>query len=161
MSRATSRSVADENSTPWRKRKIRKAVAALAKLEDQTLQNPGIPPILHRADPEVLPRLLTGQSISRGRGYLARGLQASDHVGSYFWSLYGLGAVFGLPAYGYVTDRLAPPSAIRLLLVVQTAALASPAMTNDFAVIGILTVIVGNFPCGIVPMTLGRKRETT
>ena len=91
--------------------------------------------------------------------FIARGLQAGDHVGSLFWIVYGLGAMAGPPVYGYITDRLGGPKAVRLLLFVQAIALASLAMTNNFIEIGILTVIIGSFPPGIAPLVLGWVRE--
>ncbi|HEY5226582.1 MAG TPA: YbfB/YjiJ family MFS transporter, partial [Methylovirgula sp.] len=91
--------------------------------------------------------------------FVARGLNAGEKMGSFFWVIYGLGAMLGPPAYGYVTDRLGAAKAVRLLLALQALALVGLAMTQNLVVLGIFTFIVGSFPPGIVPMTLGWIRE--
>ena len=45
--------------------------------------------------------------------FIARGLGAGASLGSLFWILYGVGAIFGPPLYGVCADRLGARSALR------------------------------------------------
>ena len=91
--------------------------------------------------------------------FIARGLGAGESVGSFFWILYGIGAILGPPVYGFIADRLGAQAAVRLLLLTQAAAVAGLAVVRRAFPIGLLAMIVGSFPPGIVPMTLARIRE--
>jgi predicted MFS family arabinose efflux permease len=51
--------------------------------------------------------------------FIARGLHAGEQLGSFFWVVYGLGAILGPPAYGYLTDHLGALKTMRLLLALQ------------------------------------------
>lgn len=92
--------------------------------------------------------------------FVARGLGAGAHLGSLFWILYGVGAIFGPPVYGFLVDRLGARSALRWVLVVQTLAAACLCVSTDHAFIAFLTIVIGTFPPGIVPLFLARVQET-
>jgi predicted MFS family arabinose efflux permease len=92
--------------------------------------------------------------------FIARGLGAGTSLGSLFWILYGVGAIFGPPLYGVCADRIGARSAIRLLLSVQTITVAVLVGASNHLLIGALTVIIGSFPPGIVPLVLARVHET-
>ncbi|MGF6905252.1 YbfB/YjiJ family MFS transporter [Paraburkholderia sp. GAS348] len=92
--------------------------------------------------------------------FVARGLGAGASLGSLFWILYGVGAIFGPPLYGVCADRLGARSALRLLLSAQAITVAALAGASNHLLIGALTVIIGSFPPGIVPLVLARVRET-
>lgn len=92
--------------------------------------------------------------------FIARGLGAGAHLGSLFWILYGVGAIFGPPVYGVFADRLGSRSALRVLVLVQAIAVAGLAVSSSHVVIGLLTVVIGTFPPGIVPLMLARVHET-
>jgi predicted MFS family arabinose efflux permease len=92
--------------------------------------------------------------------FIARGLGAGAQLGSLFWILYGVGAIFGPPVYGLFADRLGARSALHLLLAVQAMAVASLAASGNHLLIGVLTVVIGSFPPGIVPLVLARVHET-
>jgi predicted MFS family arabinose efflux permease len=91
---------------------------------------------------------------------IARGSKAGSHVGSLFWMLYGLGAIFGPPLYRYLADRLGSRRALRLLLVVQTIDVVALALASNLVLVGVLTVVIGSFPPGIVPLMLARVSQT-
>ncbi len=91
--------------------------------------------------------------------FAARGLNAGHALGSLYWILYGVGAIIGPPAYGFCADRLGARSAVRLLLLLQVLALAGLAAADNHILIGLLTLIVGSFPPGIVPMVLAWIRQ--
>jgi predicted MFS family arabinose efflux permease len=91
--------------------------------------------------------------------FIARGLGAGAHLGSLIWILYGLGAILGPPVYGFVADRLGARIATRIFLLVQTIAVGLLALVADHWIIGFLTVVIGSFPPGIVPLVLAWIRE--
>ncbi|MGF6782170.1 YbfB/YjiJ family MFS transporter [Paraburkholderia sp. GAS334] len=92
--------------------------------------------------------------------FIARGLGAGAHLGSLFWILYGLGAIFGPLVYGFFADRLGSRTALRALLLVQAIAVAILAASSNHVLIGLVTIVIGTFPPGIVPLVLARVRET-
>jgi predicted MFS family arabinose efflux permease len=92
--------------------------------------------------------------------FIARGLGAGASLGSLFWILYGVGAIFGPPVYGLFADRLGARPALHLLLAVQAIAVGLLAVSTQHVLIGALTVVIGTFPPGIVPLVLARVHET-
>ncbi|MCZ2498781.1 YbfB/YjiJ family MFS transporter [Xylophilus sp. Kf1] len=91
--------------------------------------------------------------------FIARGLGAGAHRGSWFWVVYGVGAIAGPPLYGWLADRLGPRPAVRLALVVQVLALAGTCATDHLATLAVLALVIGSFPAGIVPLVLARVRQ--
>ncbi|MBP0590614.1 YbfB/YjiJ family MFS transporter [Paraburkholderia sp. LEh10] len=91
--------------------------------------------------------------------FIARGLGAGAHVGASYWILYGAGAIFGAPVYGFIADRFGGRFAVRTLSLLQIVVVAAFAMSSNQIVIGVLTLVVGSFPPGIVPMMLARVHE--
>ncbi|MEM5383648.1 YbfB/YjiJ family MFS transporter [Paraburkholderia phymatum] len=91
--------------------------------------------------------------------FIARGLGAGAHIGASYWILYGAGAIFGAPVYGFVADRLGGRFAIRVLSLLQVVALAALAMSSNRVLIGALTLLIGSYPPGIVPTMLARIHE--
>lgn len=91
--------------------------------------------------------------------FVARGLGAGAHLGSLFWVLYGAGAILGPPLYGLLADRLGGRRAIQLLLLLQILALAVLASSDNQMLLAVVTVIIGTFPPGIVPLVLARIHE--
>lgn len=91
--------------------------------------------------------------------YIARGLGAGAHLGALFWVLYGVGAIFGPPLYGLLADRLGGKRALQSLLLLQVLALAILASSSNWVLIGVVTLVIGSFPPGIVPLVLARIHE--
>lgn len=91
--------------------------------------------------------------------FIARGMGAGARLGALFWVLYGAGAILGPPVYGFLADRWGGRGALRWLLLLQVLALAGLASTSNFALIAVMTVIIGTFPPGIVPLVLARIHE--
>ncbi len=91
--------------------------------------------------------------------YVARGLGAGAHVGALIWVMYGVGAIIGPVSYGLLADRFGARLSIRLVLAVQAIAVSLLALTNSFAALALLAVILGSFPPGIVPLALARVHE--
>ncbi|CDG85340.1 YbfB/YjiJ family MFS transporter [Janthinobacterium agaricidamnosum] len=88
--------------------------------------------------------------------FIARGLGAGAHLASLFWIVYGVGAIAGPLSYGWLGDRLGPRDGMRLVLLVQVLALAGIYLSSNYVLIGALTIIIGSFPPGIVPLMLAR-----
>ena len=91
--------------------------------------------------------------------FIARGLGAGAHVGASYWILYGAGAIFGAPIYGFIADRFGGSLAIRVLSLLQVFVVAMLAVSSNAILIGVLTVLIGSFPPGVVPMMLTRVHE--
>jgi predicted MFS family arabinose efflux permease len=91
--------------------------------------------------------------------FVARGLGQGTYLGAVFWALYGLGAIAGPPLYGYLADRLGPKSTIRMVSLVMAVILAAFYATDNLIVLGVLTVVIGTFAPGMVPLVLARVHE--
>jgi len=91
--------------------------------------------------------------------FIARGLGQGAYVGSVFWAVYGLGAIAGPPLYGYLADRLGPRVTIRIVTVAIILDLLGFYVLDNLVALGVLTVIVGTFAPGIVPLVLARAHE--
>jgi predicted MFS family arabinose efflux permease len=91
--------------------------------------------------------------------FIARGLGMGTHYGALFWVLYGVGAIAGPPLYGVLADRMGARIAVRLVMSVQIAALLGLYLNDHLVVLGLLTIIIGTFPPGMVPLVLARVHE--
>ncbi|ARP90396.1 MFS transporter [Bordetella genomosp. 9] len=91
--------------------------------------------------------------------YIARGLGMGTQYGAVFWVLYGVGAIAGPPLYGLLADRMGARNGIRLVASVQIAALLGVYLTENPMAVGVLTVLIGTFAPGIVPIVLARVHE--
>ena len=92
--------------------------------------------------------------------FIARGLGAGAHLGSLFWILYGVGAIFGPPLYGFLADRIGARPTMRYVLLAQLLAVIGICVTDNHWYIAALTLVIGTFPPGVVPLMLARVRET-
>lgn len=91
--------------------------------------------------------------------FIARGLGKGTHLGSVYWAIYGLGAIAGPPLYGYLADRLGAKTAVRAVTVAMAAVFAGLYAVGNLVGLGVLTVIVGTFAPGMVPLVLARVHE--
>lgn len=92
--------------------------------------------------------------------YVARGLHMDTHTAALFWVVYGAGATAGPMLYGFLGDRLGIGNATRLTLALQIAAAAAMVLAHGSAALVLATFVIGTFPSGVVPLTLGRIRHT-
>jgi predicted MFS family arabinose efflux permease len=93
--------------------------------------------------------------------FVARGLERGIDVGSYYWVLFGLGAVTGPLITGHVADRVGFAPALRLAFIVQAVAVALPAITVSAGALVFSSLVVGAMVPGVVPLVLGRVHELT
>jgi predicted MFS family arabinose efflux permease len=91
--------------------------------------------------------------------FVARDLKLGAHVGALYWIIYGVGALAGPMLYGYIADRLGPVRGIRLVLVLQAVVVGILYTSHSSLLIAALTLIIGSFPPGIVPLVLARVHE--
>ncbi|MFJ1303045.1 YbfB/YjiJ family MFS transporter [Pseudomonadota bacterium AL_CKDN230030165-1A_HGKHYDSX7] len=88
--------------------------------------------------------------------FVARGLGAGPHTGALFWIIYGAGAIVGPMLYGALSDRYGSGPTLRGVLAVQAAVTGGLVLTDNYAVIAVLTFVLGTFPPGVVPLALAR-----
>lgn len=91
--------------------------------------------------------------------FIARGLGAGSHMGAVFWALYGLGAIAGPPLYGVLADRMGARAALRFVSLVQAVVMGAMYLSGNQWVLAVLTVVIGTFAPGMVPMALARVHE--
>jgi predicted MFS family arabinose efflux permease len=92
--------------------------------------------------------------------FVGRDLGAGPDVASLFWIIYGIGAIFGPPLYGWLADLLGASVAVRSLLIVQLIAVAALATFSNRLLLSILVFVIGSFPPGNVPLAMAWIRET-
>jgi len=88
--------------------------------------------------------------------YVARGLGWGTHTAALFWIVYGVGAIAGPMAYGAMSDRVGAWLTSHLVTWLQIAVIVLMIFSTNYAVLLIATLVIGSFPPGIVPVTLGR-----
>jgi predicted MFS family arabinose efflux permease len=91
--------------------------------------------------------------------FVARDLGKGAHVGALYWILYGVGALIGPMLYGALADYLGPVRGMRLVLLVQAAVVATVYSSHNALLIGAMTIVIGTFPPGIVPLMLARVHQ--
>lgn len=91
--------------------------------------------------------------------FVARGLGQGIAAGSYYWVLYGIGAVIGPLLSGHLADRAGFAAALRVAFLIEAVAVAMPAVTTSPAALIVSSLIVGGFTPGIVPLVIGRIHE--
>jgi len=92
--------------------------------------------------------------------YVARGLHMGTHTAALFWIVYGIGATAGPMLYGIAGERMGIGNAVRLTLALQIGAAAALVVAHHVAILVAATFVIGTYPPGIVPLTLGRIRHT-
>jgi len=91
--------------------------------------------------------------------FVARDLGKGAHVGALYWILYGIGALIGPMLYGAIADHMGPVRGARMVLLVQAVAGVTLYSSHNAMVIGVITLVIGTFPPGIVPLVLARIHQ--
>ncbi|MEV5148097.1 YbfB/YjiJ family MFS transporter [Streptomyces sp. NPDC052727] len=91
--------------------------------------------------------------------FVSRGLGQGSGRGSLVWIVYGLGAILGPTAYGLLADRVGYAVALRIAAAVQVTVLGALCTVHGLLVTVLLSVVIGSFPSGIVPVFLGRVHQ--
>lgn len=93
--------------------------------------------------------------------YVARGLGWGTHSAANLWVVYGLGAIVGPVAYGALADRIGHGATNRAALISQLLAVSVLTLSHQTLWLVPAVFVIGSFPPGIVPITLGRVQQLT
>ncbi|MHA1601068.1 MAG: YbfB/YjiJ family MFS transporter [Alphaproteobacteria bacterium] len=93
--------------------------------------------------------------------FITRGLGHGVDIGARYWVLFGLGATVGSVLAGYLADRIGFARALRLMLLMQTAAVAVLTVWTGPIILAASSILIGTSIPGIVPLVLGRVLELT
>lgn len=91
--------------------------------------------------------------------YVARGLAWGTHTAAMFWIVYGVGATVGPMFYGALSDRIGPARTSQFALLLQVTAISMMVLSMNHVALIVATLVIGTFPPGIVPVTLGRVHQ--
>jgi predicted MFS family arabinose efflux permease len=91
--------------------------------------------------------------------FIARGLGQGLGAGALYWIVFGLGALCGPVAGGYIGDRLGFATTLRLAFVIEAACVALPLISTGAPALTLSSFVVGAFVPGIVAITIGRTHE--
>ncbi|MYM37648.1 YbfB/YjiJ family MFS transporter [Duganella sp. FT94W] len=91
--------------------------------------------------------------------YVARGLGWGTHTAAVFWIVYGVGAIIGPMGYGALSDRAGPALTSHLAIWLQVGVIVLMMFSTSHMVLLAATLVIGSFPPGIVPITLGRVQR--
>ena len=88
--------------------------------------------------------------------YVARGLGWGSHEAALFWIVYGVGAMIGPMAYGWMSDRLGASATSHLMTWLQIGAVMLMMFSTHHLVLMLATLVIGSYPPGVPPITLAR-----
>jgi predicted MFS family arabinose efflux permease len=88
--------------------------------------------------------------------YVARGLGWGSHEAALFWIVYGVGAMAGPMAYGWLSDRLGAMATSHLMIWLQIGAVVLMMYSTHHLLLMLATLVIGSFPPGVPPITLAR-----
>jgi predicted MFS family arabinose efflux permease len=91
--------------------------------------------------------------------YIARGIGWGTHTAAAFWVVYGVGAIVGPVAYGALADRIGLAATNRMALIGQLLAIMVLVLSSQTMPLLLAILVIGSFPPGIVPITLGRVQQ--
>lgn len=88
--------------------------------------------------------------------YVARGLGWGSHEAALFWIVYGVGAMIGPMAYGWMSDRVGASATSHLMTWLQIGAVVLMMFSTHHLVLMLATLVIGSYPPGVPPITLAR-----
>ncbi len=91
--------------------------------------------------------------------FIARGLGWGMTAGASFWALYGIGAIAGPFAAGWLGDRIGFGRAIPVALTLQLGGVLVPLLAPQAVPLGASALIMGAFTPGMPTLVLGRLAE--
>ena len=91
--------------------------------------------------------------------FMVRGLDQSFAMGAAVWVAFGVGAVAGPTAAGWLADRIGFAGALRTTLLVELAAIGALAVDDSQPVVFVSALLVGAYVPGVVPLVLGRMHD--
>lgn len=90
--------------------------------------------------------------------FVSRDLHNSRHS-TLSWALYGLGSILGPVLYGFAIDRVGAINTLRGVLALESVATFRLMFTNGTTEMAALSVVLGTFISGIIPLVHGWIRE--
>ena len=91
--------------------------------------------------------------------FIARGLGWGVATGAGFWAVYGVGAILGPFAAGWLGDRIGFFRALSVALVLQLGGVLIPLLVPTFLPLALSALVMGAFTPGMPTLVLGRLTE--
>ncbi|MBT3333656.1 MAG: YbfB/YjiJ family MFS transporter [Rhodospirillaceae bacterium] len=91
--------------------------------------------------------------------FIAQGLDRGQAVGSFYWVLFGVGALVGPVSVGYLADRIGFSAMLRLSYLAQAVLIAACSVTDNTGVLMLSSLVMGAFVPGCTSLVLGRLRQ--
>lgn len=91
--------------------------------------------------------------------YIARGLGKGVATGSFFWAMFGVGALIGPVLAGRIGDWLGFKRTLLIATAAATAAMGLILVTTNSLVLALVALVIGGLVPGIAPVTVGRVHE--
>jgi predicted MFS family arabinose efflux permease len=91
--------------------------------------------------------------------FIARGLGHGTSAGATSWLVYGVGALIGPSVCGRLADRIGARPALRIAFAVQVAAIGTPLVSADLALLTASAMAAGAIAIGTTALALTRARE--
>lgn len=91
--------------------------------------------------------------------FIARGLGWGVSAGAGFWAIYGIGAILGPFAAGWLGDRIGFARAVSVALTLQLVGILIPLLAPSAPLLAISALIMGAFTPGMPTLVLGRLGE--
>lgn len=91
--------------------------------------------------------------------FVARGRGEGLELASWYWIVFGAGALIGAALSGRLADRIGFPWALRAMVLLQALAVSLVVVTDSSAWLVVSSFVVGASVPGVVPLVAGRVHE--
>ncbi len=91
--------------------------------------------------------------------FVARGRGAGLETASWYWIVFGAGALIGAALSGRVADRIGFPWALRAMVLLQAIGVSLVVVTESSGWLVVSSFVVGASVPGVVPLVAGRVHE--
>ena len=91
--------------------------------------------------------------------FIARGLGWGVTTGAGFWAIFGIGAILGPFAAGWLGDQISFARALTVALVLQLGGVLIPLLAPSAVLLALSALVMGAFTPGMPTLVLGRLGE--
>ena len=91
--------------------------------------------------------------------FIARGLGWGVATGAGFWAIFGIGAILGPFAAGWLGDRIGFARALTVALALQLGGVLIPLLAPSVMLLALSALVMGAFTPGMPALVLGRLAE--
>jgi len=91
--------------------------------------------------------------------FVARGLGWGVTAGAGFWAVYGMGAILGPFAAGWLGDKISFAKALPVALTLQLGGVLIPLLAPSLPLLALSALVMGAFTPGMPTLVLGRLNE--